>query len=113
MILRDLTVRREDFERGTGWHFEPRGACRGAVCVPLDAPPDEEVDAAAVAARLGMALVADAAHGVWALGPSTATGRVLADAEAPDLELPDMEGRPFRLSSLRGSKVVLVAWAPF
>ena len=32
-------------------------------------------------------------------------------AEAPDFTLPDLDGRPFRLSVLRGQKVVLVAWA--
>ena len=59
-----------------------------------------------------MPLVADAAHGLWALGPETAvTGRALTTAVAPELELPDADGNPFRLSSLRGQKVLLVAWA--
>ena len=30
---------------------------------------------------------------------------------APELELPDADGNTFKLSSLRGQKVVLVAWA--
>ena len=38
-------------------------------------------------------------------------GRALTTAEAPDLVLPDRHGRPFALSSLRGRKVLLVAWA--
>ena len=59
-----------------------------------------------------MPLVADDAHGIWALGPETAvTGRALTTAVAPELELPDADGNPFRLSSLRGQKVLLVAWA--
>ena len=41
-------------------------------------------------------------------GPTTAvTGRALTTAVAPELELPDADGKPFRLSSLRGKKVVL------
>ena len=40
-----------------------------------------------------------------------AGGRALASVDAPDLVLPDLQGRPFRLRSLRGSKVLLVAWA--
>jgi peroxiredoxin len=40
-------------------------------------------------------------------------GRALVSAEAPELVLDDLEGREFRLSSLRGQKVVLVAWAPY
>ena len=47
-----------------------------------------------------------------ALGPETAvTGRALTTAVAPELELPDADGNPFKLSSLRGKKVVLIAWA--
>ena len=39
------------------------------------------------------------------------TGHALTSAVAPDVELPDADGNPFRLSSLRGKKVVMVAWA--
>lgn len=38
-------------------------------------------------------------------------GHALTSAQAPDLELPDLDGRPFALQSLRGQKVLLVAWA--
>ena len=76
------------------------------------APPTAASTSRVLAERLGMPLVADAAHGVWALGPETAvTGRALTTAVAPELVLPDADGNPFRLSSLRGQKVLLVAWA--
>jgi peroxiredoxin len=59
-----------------------------------------------------MGLVQDDERELWALGPETAvTGRALTTAEAPALELPTLDGTPFRLDSLRGQKVVLVAWA--
>jgi hypothetical protein len=74
--------------------------------------PDGRLDANVLSERLGMPLVADAEHGVWALGPDTAgSGRVLTTARAPELELPDADGNPFKLSSLLGKKVVLIAWA--
>jgi hypothetical protein len=79
------------------------------VCVPL--PGGFAVRTAAE--RLGMALVHDAEHDLWALGPDSVTGRALVTAEAPEVVLDDLEGRPFRLSSLRGQKVLLVAWAPY
>ena len=48
---------------------------------------------------------------LWALGPETAvTGRALTTAEAPEVTLPDVNGDPFTLSSLRGQKVVMIAW---
>ena len=62
------------------------------------------------AERLGMPLVHDEPTGLWCLGPE-AGGRALTDAHAPDLVLPDIDGREFHLRSLRGSKVLLVAWA--
>jgi hypothetical protein len=100
----------EDFERETGWLLKPEGACRGGVCVPL--PPQEgTIHLGLVAERLGMGVVHDEGHGLWAVGPSTVSGRALESTDAPDFVLPDLEGRPFRFGSLRGQKVVLVAWA--
>jgi hypothetical protein len=108
MILDRLDLDTEAFATQTGWQVKPEGACRGHVCVPLPSGP---LDVAVLAGRLGMSLVHDEVHGMWAVGPASVTGRALVDAEAPDLTLPDVDGNPFSLSSLRGQKVVLVAWA--
>jgi len=109
MILDRLDIDAEAFRVGTGWKIEPRGACKGEQCVPLTGA----FDVRSAADRLGMALVHDEEQGLWALGPESLTGRALVTAEAPGLVLDDLDGRPFRLSSLRGRKVVLVAWAPY
>ena len=110
MILDSPSVPVATLEQETGWAIKAQGACRGAMCVPLPAQgPTVMVDA--LADHLGMGLVHDERHGLWALGPSTVSGRALESAEAPDFTLPDLTGRPFRFSSLRGQKVVLVAWA--
>jgi hypothetical protein len=115
VILDRLDVSTPDFERATGWAVKPEGACRDSVCVPLPAAArldDARIDVRLVAERLGMPLVEDAGTGLRALGPETAvTGRALTTAVAPELELPDFDGNPFKLSSLRGQKVLLVAWA--
>jgi len=50
---------------------------------------------------------------LWALGPESVGAHALVTAQAPDLVLDDIDGNEFRLSSLRGQKVVLVAWAPY
>jgi hypothetical protein len=113
MILEQLRIPVDEFER-TGWALKPEGACLGSVCVPLPgAVEGGHVDVEAAAGRLGMPLVHDEALGLWSLGPASVSGRALPTAEAPELELPDLEGRPFRLSSLRGQKVLLLAWAPY
>jgi len=115
MIVGDLRVDARELEARTGWAIKPEGACKAELCVPLpdDARrSDGRVDLEVLAPRLGMPIVADDAHGIWALGPETApTGRVLTTARAPELELPAFDGNPFRLASLRGQKVLLVAWA--
>lgn len=113
MVLDDLVISRQRFETGTGWHFAPEGACKGDICIPLDPPPGEQVDVRALGRQMGLPLVGEEALGVWALGPESIGGRALTTAEAPDLRLPDLDGREFALSSLRGRKVLVYAWAPY
>jgi hypothetical protein len=110
MILHTLHVTADAFTAETGWEIKPQGACKGDVCVPLGGAP---FDVRSAAERLGMAVVEDTDLGVWALGPESVSGRALTSAEAPELVLPDLDGNPFQLSSLRGQKVALVSWAPY
>ena len=114
MIVTSPRIDPVEFEGRTGWAIKPEGACKGQICIPLPASmragDDGLLDARALAERLGMPLVQDEASGVWALGPE-AGGRALTTAAAPELALPDWRGEEFRLSSLRGQKVLLVAWA--
>jgi len=109
MILDRLDIDAAAFRDGTGWDIKPEGACKAEVCVPLPGG----FDLARTAERLGMALVEDAKHGLWALGPESLSSHALVTATAPELVLDDIDGNEFRLSSLRGQKVVLVAWAPY
>ena len=112
MLLTDLSMSAAEFEAATGWAAKPEGMCKGAMCVPAPGAvaPDGVLDVATVAGRLGMALVEDSDRGVWAIGPESG-GRALTTAVAPDLELPDADGNPFKLSAMHGRKVLLVAWA--
>jgi len=104
-----------EFAEGTGWDPKPQGLCRGEVCVPAPGVrrDDGTIDVAAAADRLGMPVVTDDVHGVTAVGPGSTTGRTLSTAAAPDPELIDRDGNPFRLSALHGRKVLLVAWASY
>jgi hypothetical protein len=109
MLLDRLDITADEFHAGTGWDIKPEGACKGEVCVPLPGG----FDLSDAAGRLGMELVHDSDRAVWALGPESLTGRALVSAQAPELVLNDIDGNEFRLSSLRGKKVVIVAWAPY
>ena len=112
MISKTIRVETPDFERETGWAIKPEGACRDDRCVPLPQPMSDGVDLPAIAELLNMPLVHDEPAGLWCLGPE-AGGKALTSANAPELELPDWRGDTFRLTSLRGQKVLLIAWAPW
>jgi len=108
VILERLEVTPGQLRRRTGWEVRPEGLCKADRCVPL--PAGERLDARQLAEHLGMELVHDPEHGLWALGPESGE-RALASAELPDITLPDRHGKPFSLRSLRGTKVLLVMWA--
>jgi len=114
MIVDTLSMSPAELRRQTGWELKPEGACRGEVCVPMQGLATEggRVDVADFARRMGMPLAHDAAHGIWALGPRSG-GRVLESAELPDVVLSDFDGNSFDLASLRGRKVLLLAWASY
>lgn len=113
MILTSLRVPVDEFTALTGWEAKPEGMCRGEVCVPAPGALDgATVNVDIAAAKLGMPVVHDPDHGVWALGVATATGRALASARAVfPSSLVDAAGRAFDFASLRGRRMIMVAWA--
>lgn len=112
MIFTTPRLSAAELKRATGWELKPEGLCRGDLCVPFPSDDPTGVDLEPAAKRLGMPLLHDEAHGLWALGPQVEPGgHFLTDARFPDITLPDLDGQPFSFSSLRGRKVVMVAWA--
>ncbi len=112
MLMDSLKVSPAVFTARTGWEIKPEGFCKGMQCVPIDSPLDYDgmLDVMRVAQPLGMELITDDASGISALGPESQT-KVLAGVRAPELELPDHKGNPWRLKSMYGKKTLLVAWA--
>lgn len=110
MILRSARVSAAELERATGWRLKPEGLCRDDRCIPFPHDRRGPIGLTDVARALDMPLVAEEAAGLWALGPE-AGGKALDTAVLPEIELPDVDGHPFRLSSLRGQKVLIIAWA--
>ena len=89
MILHSLQVDPKDLSARTGWTLKPDGLCKADRCVDMtpSSAQDGMIDARALSERLGMALLADDRHSVWALGPEevythTHVGNPLACAAA-------------------------------
>jgi len=113
MILETLEITPDELKNRTGWDIKPQGACKGEVCIPLPSSvttAEGLMNLPKLAEKLNMPLIQNEAAGLWALGPESG-GKTLTTAIAPDFTLPDWKGQMFQLSSLRGKKVLLVAWA--
>lgn len=101
-----------------GWELKPEGFCRDEICVPLPSGREAEfrrggeVDAAKLFRHAGQPIVASRDKSVWSLGTSAGIrSSALESLEAPDIALPDPDGRIHRLSDHRGRKVFLSTWA--
>jgi hypothetical protein len=105
-----------EVERVLGWHLDASGLCRGDVCIPVrdraGLADGDDLDLEALAGLLGRPLALDAKARVAALG--TALGDrsdALRSLEVPDVEVPDLEGKPRSLRAFQKKKVLLIAWA--
>ena len=99
-----------------GWEQKTEGLCQGDVCIPIGHRPDlisaQGVDLRALGEVLGRPVAVDLEESVASLGAETAAhGRVLAEGVAPDFTLPDLSGKEHSLSSFKGKKVLLIAYA--
>jgi len=113
-----LWIDRADVERATGWAWKAEGLCHGDRCMPLLPCADpamaigDRLDIAAVWKHAGWPVVHDATSQTWVLGEGAAhRADALSSLDAPDFELPDLEGRAHRLSDYRGRRVFLATWA--
>ena len=105
-----------DLEAATGWVRKPEGLCRGDVCVPVRDAAALEVDGAidlvGLAAALGRRSVVDLEAGIVAISLDAAVRHAALDGlVAPEVTLPDLDGNLFTVSSLKGHKVLLVAFS--
>jgi hypothetical protein len=99
-----------------GWELHDGTLCNDTMCMPLPAGSrlgeGGAFDLGEVAATLDRPLALDAEVGAAFLGVSAGErAQALGSLIAPDFTLPDLAGRPHTLSSYRGSKVFMVAWA--
>jgi hypothetical protein len=103
-------------ERALGWELKSQGLCRFEVCIPsarlAGLVSDGQIDLVDFAALLERPIALDLDERAAALGASARErAEALRGGVAPDFTLPDLSGREWTLSSLRGKKVLLVAYA--
>lgn len=111
-----------DLKAATGWEVKPEGVCREAICVPVpDVRRGHLLRGDGGQARLNLAELAslieqpfahDDANAAWYFGPPGWEWKSrLTLQQAPDITLPDFEGKLHSLSDYRGKKLFLLAWA--
>ena len=109
-----------ELAKAGGWELKPEGLCRGSLCVPV--PPgaswargrgtDVRVDVSGLSRHMGQPVAASFEHATWSIGEAAEdVADRLRTLDAPDFTLPDLDGRMHTLSSFRGRKVFLLAWA--
>lgn len=117
-----LWLRSDELLASTGWELKPEGLCRGEVCVPIvgeqatallaERDGASWLDVAGFASYVGQTMAHDDATSTWYFGPGPEERRgQLEMLDAPDFELPDLDGRLHKLSDHRGKKVLLALWA--
>jgi hypothetical protein len=109
-----LWVRKGDLPRINGFEIKPQGACRADICIPIPRAMmrGDQFNLTAFAQRVGQKFIADPAARIWSFGEiPVVQGAYVESRIAPDVVVPDRKGRPVRLSTFRGKKVLLVTWA--
>ena len=110
MII-ELPLREEELTDAVGWTLKESGLCRAEACIPvrdrgrlLD---DGVIDATELARLLGRPILIDTDESVAALGSAVQDLHLAQrDRIAPDFELPDLDGKPFRLSQFTGKRLL-------
>jgi len=116
-----LWIKTNELKAATGFELKKSGACYDPlnICIPLleDGFTEENeegqwLNMSKLADRLGQACVANEDQTVWSLGLIPEVRKTMLEtAIAPDFEITDIHGDTFRLSDLRGKKVLIVTWA--
>ncbi len=116
-----LWITTADLKRATRFEVKPQGVCRDELCFPLPkarqqefirkTPPVSWFNMTAFAQLVHQPVAHDATLGTWYFGLRSDQRQQLSSLQAPDFILPDLQGKPHRLSDFRGKKILLVTWA--
>src|SRR5262245_9612484 len=117
-----LWVTMKDLKLATGFVVKPQGVCRDQLCFPLPAKRKAEFiskrgadtwfNLTEFAKLVKQPVARDDKNGFWYFGKrEDERGTYLASLKAPNLKLPDINGKMHSLADDRGKKVLLMTWA--
>ena len=118
----NLWITTKDLTSITRFVIKPRGVCRDQLCFPLPKARKSGFVApwggamwfnlSEFARLIKQPFAFDEKNSVWYFGErSDQQNGYLVSLDAPDLTLPDMQGKRHSLTDFRGKKVLLVTWA--
>jgi hypothetical protein len=116
-----LWITAADLKRATRFEVKPQGVCRDELCFPLPKSKQQSFlreesgkkffNLTAFAQLVHQPVAHDAALATWYFGLRSDQRQGLSSLQAPDFTLPDIHGKPHKLSDFRGKKILLVTWA--
>ena len=116
-----LWITTADLRRATRFEVKPQGVCRDELCFPLPKAKQQDFlrkeqggawfNITGFAALVRQPVAHDAALAIWYFGLRADQRQQLSSLQAPDFTLPDINGKPHRLTDFRGKKGFLVTWA--
>ena len=103
-------------KQAIGWELKPQGLCQLDVCIPVSRHPGLVQDGAVELSKLAEILnrplaIATGEQAAYLAPPQMHVNQTHPTRNAPDFQLPDLDGVHHSLSEHRGSKVLLIAWA--
>jgi AhpC/TSA family len=116
-----LWITTADLKRATRFEVKSQGVCRDELCFPLPKSKQQSFlreesgtrwfNLTAFAQLVHQPVAHDAALSTWYFGLRSDQRQGLSSLQAPDFTLPDLHGKPHRLSDFHGKKILLVTWA--
>lgn len=115
-----LWVLPEDLTQINGFVLKPEGACLDDLCIPLQQDSDllKTVDGqlwfsvSAFADLMEQAYIVDVETHTWSFGEMPVTRQAMfANAQAPDFEILDRQGKVVRMSDFKGKKALIMTWS--
>lgn len=115
-----LWVTPEDLTRINGFVLKPEGACLNELCIPVregskllkTISGKQWFNVEAFAKLLEQFYIFDVETNCWSFGEIPLKRQGMMDnAQAPDFEVVDREGKVIRMADYKGKKALIITWS--